>query len=161
MYETKLASEINLPYFRTHVNMHVRNRTFSDRGKTSEGILMTTNLARCVPGSNSLLAARRHDVMELITVAGNLDHRAWTACHHLPPLTGSLNPVNEREALQRVHQWHFVGGKDRVIPPHLVESFAAMFTVDSQPKVHVEPTYDHHCCWVENWQRLWRETRRE
>lgn len=109
----------------------------------------------------ALLAARRHDVTELITVAGNLDHRAWTAYHHLPPLTGSLNPINERDALQRVHQWHFVGGKDRVIPPHLVESFAAMFPVDSQPKVHVEPTYDHHCCWVEDWQRLWRETRRE
>lgn len=105
----------------------------------------------------ALVAARRNDVVQLITVAGNLDHRAWTTYHHLSPLTGSQNPIDEREALQQIRQFHFVGGKDTIIPPSLVESYADLFPENSRLTVHVEPTFDHHCCWVENWPRLWRK----
>jgi hypothetical protein len=42
----------------------------------------------------SLVAARRHDVVRLVTVAGNLDHLAWTTLHGVSPLTGSLNPAD-------------------------------------------------------------------
>jgi len=45
MYETKLASEINLPYFRTHVNMPIRNRTFSDRAIFVPGQFLRKNVA--------------------------------------------------------------------------------------------------------------------
>lgn len=41
----------------------------------------------------ALVAARRNDVGRLITVAGNLDHRAWTAYHHLSPLTGTHHRI--------------------------------------------------------------------
>jgi dienelactone hydrolase len=104
-----------------------------------------------------LVAARRKDVVQIITVAGNLDHRAWTAYHHLSPLTGSQNPIDERERLQPIRQFHFAGGKDTLIPPSLVESYADRFLEKSQRTVHVEPTFDHHCCWVEKWPRLWRK----
>ena len=104
----------------------------------------------------ALVAARRNDVVQLITVAGNLDHRAWTAYHHLSPLTGSQNPLDERERLQSISQFHFAGGKDTLIPPSLIESYAELFPEKSRFTVHVEPTFDHHCCWVENWPRLWR-----
>jgi dienelactone hydrolase len=104
----------------------------------------------------ALVAARRNDVVQLITVAGNLDHRAWTAYHHLSPLTGSQNPIDERERLQPISQFHFSGGKDTLIPPRLIESYADLFPDKSRLTVHVEPTFDHHCCWVENWPRLWR-----
>jgi len=109
----------------------------------------------------TLIAARRHDVTKLVTVAGNLDHRAWTAYHHIPPLTGSLNPADARESVQHVRQWHFVGGKDNVIPPRLAESFTKQFPPDTPQTVHIEPTYDHHCCWAENWPLLWRKTQKE
>ncbi len=108
-----------------------------------------------------LVAARRHDVTGLVTVAGNLDHQAWTTSHHIPPLAGSLNPADAREAVQYIRQWHFVGGKDRVIPPGLVQSFAGSFPLTLKPTVQVEPTYDHHCCWAENWPQFWRKTRGE
>lgn len=103
-----------------------------------------------------LVAARRHDVTALVTVAGNLDHRAWTQYHSLPPLTGSLNPADAGEDLSHVRQRHLAGGKDTTVPPGLIESFAHRFPAEMQPAVHLEPTFDHHCCWAENWQRLWR-----
>lgn len=100
----------------------------------------------------ALLAERRSDVAQLITVAGNLDHRAWTSHHRVSPLTGSLNPADEKASLARIPQWHFVGENDKVVPPFLARDFAA-----GMPSAHVKVMdgYDHKCCWAENWPRLW------
>lgn len=107
----------------------------------------------------ALLAARRSDVARLVTVAGNLDPAAWAGHHHILPLTGSLNPVDAVGALQGIPQWHFVGGRDAVVPPALAESFANRFPADRRPVVRIEPEYDHACCWAENWPRLMQEIR--
>lgn len=104
----------------------------------------------------ALLAARRPDVVRLVTVAGNLDHRAWTEAQRVSPLTGSLNPADERMRLAHLPQWHFVGGKDTIVPPDLVRNFAAELPA---ARVRLMPDYDHRCCWAENWSRLWREMR--
>jgi len=104
----------------------------------------------------ALLAARRNDVERLITVAGNLDHRAWTNHHRVTPLTASLNPADETAKLQAVQQWHFVGGDDRVIPASLVMAYAEHFPPSQRPTVTVIPGFTHQCCWEGDWQRLWR-----
>jgi hypothetical protein len=49
----------------------------------------------------ALVAARRTDVDRLVTVAGNLDPTAWAVYQHIQPLTGSLNPADEVDALSR------------------------------------------------------------
>jgi len=102
----------------------------------------------------ALLAARRSDVDRLVTVAGNLDHRAWTALHRVAPLSGSLNPMDERKGLTDLSQWHFVGGQDRVITPALAQAFAAGV---SQARVINVDQFDHQCCWAERWRSLWQE----
>jgi pimeloyl-ACP methyl ester carboxylesterase len=105
----------------------------------------------------SLLATRRDDVIRLVTIAGNLDHRAWTTLHRIDPLVTSLNPADRIDTLARIPQLHFVGGRDRIIPPQLVASFVARFPENRRPQVVVEPEFDHHCCWVEAWPRLLRQ----
>lgn len=103
----------------------------------------------------ALLAAHRHDVDRLITVAGNLDHQAWTRHHRIGPLTGSLNPADFRKALQEVQQWHFTGSKDQIMPPQIAHGFASGFSAGkSPPRVMVILGYDHQCCWAENWANL-------
>lgn len=102
----------------------------------------------------ALIAAQRRDVMRLVTVAGNLDHRTWTADLHLSPLDGSLNPADAWQRLQSVPQMHFVGGQDRVMGESVVESYRARFAPGPAPAVRVLPTFDHHCCWVERWPDL-------
>ena len=104
----------------------------------------------------ALLAARRKDVQRLITVAGNLDHRAWTMHHRVSPLTGSLNPADEWEALNHIPQWHFVGSDDQTMPKEITQGYANGFTKVARPKVIVIPGYSHRCCWAENWGVLWR-----
>jgi dienelactone hydrolase len=103
----------------------------------------------------ALLAARRNDVDGLITVAGNLDHRAWTRHHGIAPLTGSLNPADMQEALAGIPQVHFVGSEDRVVPPGITEAFASRFPASGVIRVRLVPGFDHHCCWAENWKELW------
>ena len=105
----------------------------------------------------ALVAARRTDVDQLVTVAANLDHARWTALHHVTPLAGSLNAADFADRLRTIPQWHFVGGRDRVVEPAVARSYAGRFAADEQPVIIVEPVYDHRCCWVENWPRLWRE----
>jgi pimeloyl-ACP methyl ester carboxylesterase len=101
----------------------------------------------------ALVTARRSDVVRLVTVAGNLDHRQWTRLHGISPLTGSLDAADERDALRGMPQWHFVGGRDRVVPPVLVQDFAV-----GMPDAHVIVLndYDHRCCWAEHWKDLWQ-----
>lgn len=106
----------------------------------------------------ALLTVNRQDVERLVTVGGNLDHQAWTEFHRVHPLSGSLNPADHIEELESVPQWHFVGGEDDVMPPALVRAFVSRFSSPQIARTHVEPEFDHHCCWVEHWPRLLSES---
>lgn len=106
----------------------------------------------------ALVAAQRHDVKQLITVAGNMDHQAWTTYHRIHPLTGSLKPTDYVEALRNIQQWHFVGATDTNITPALIQSYADLFPHNQRPTVLIEPTLDHRCCWAEKWRKLWQIT---
>jgi len=102
----------------------------------------------------ALLAAQRDDIVQLITVAGNLNHKAWTNFHHISPLTGSLNPADFRKQLAKVEQIHFIGENDRVAPPFLAYNFVAGLPASNHAKVIVVPDQTHGCCWEFTWASL-------
>lgn len=102
----------------------------------------------------TLLAERRTDVVKLITVAGNLDHDAWTKLHKITPLSGSLNPADQIANLSHIEQVHFVGEKDQVIPPVLPQTFVAKLPANTPVKVVVVPNQTHSCCWDQVWPAL-------
>lgn len=103
----------------------------------------------------ALVAARRDDVDQLVTVAANLDNADWTRRQRLQPLTASLNPADAWRRLQATPQRHFVGADDRVVDPGVARAYAARFPLPWRPQVVVVPGFDHRCCWVEAWPRLW------
>lgn len=98
----------------------------------------------------ALLAARRDDVVKLVTVAGNLDHQAWTEYHKISPLTKSLNPQYYVQQLAGLEQVHFVGANDKVIPPFLVRDFVGGLSAKTKVKVMTIPDQGH-CCWDTVW----------
>jgi pimeloyl-ACP methyl ester carboxylesterase len=102
----------------------------------------------------ALLAARRDDVTRLVTVAGNLDHRAWTAHHRVAPLSGSHNAADVAERLAHLPQTHYVGAKDRVIPPELSQHWPHAIIGPQAANLHVIPDADHACCFAKQWQLL-------
>ncbi|MGN1063144.1 MAG: alpha/beta fold hydrolase, partial [Alphaproteobacteria bacterium] len=82
-----------------------------------------------------LIAVRHPDeTVMLITLAGVLDHQAWTRFHSDEPLEKSLNLADFRAKLVKIPQHHFAGGKDDVVPPQLITDFAEAQTVTVLPK---------------------------
>lgn len=63
------------------------------------------------------------NVKKVITIAGNLDHLAWTQYHNLPPLNESMNLESYRKQFAKIPQIHYVGSNDEVMPPLLVREF--------------------------------------
>lgn len=107
----------------------------------------------------ALVAARRDDVVRLVTVAGNLDHKAWTSEHRISPLAGSLNPADEWLRLKNIEQVHYVGGSDSNVGRHVAESYASRFPAAQRPEIAIVPGFDHHCCWVDKWEELLLQSR--
>jgi pimeloyl-ACP methyl ester carboxylesterase len=101
-----------------------------------------------------LVAARRSDVAAWVTVAGNLDHAAWTAFHRVRPLSASLNAADVADRLHAIPQVHFIGQSDRVIPPQLAQRWPVLFLGDDQRRLRVITHFDHACCWAEQWGRF-------
>ncbi len=102
----------------------------------------------------ALVAARRNDVVQLITVAGNLDHKAWTRQKRLTPLRGSLNPADYWRALLNIPQLHFIGARDSVIGRDVTESYLDRFPANRRPHIKIVEGFDHICCWVKRWPEL-------
>lgn len=102
----------------------------------------------------ALVAARRDDVVGLITVAGNLDHRAWTSYHRLSPLSGSLNPVDFAHKIEGIPQTHFIGELDTVIPPGLARQWPQTLSGLDGANIRVLDSFDHICCWARDWPNL-------
>ena len=103
-----------------------------------------------------LVAARRDDIRRVVTVAGNLDHRAWTDYHHVQPLRGSLNPADDSTRLAHLEQIHLVGSDDRVLPPPLAQRFVREHPANPPAQVWVMPGYTHQSGWAEHWPSLWQ-----
>lgn len=98
-----------------------------------------------------ILAARREDVNQVTTVAGLFNTNLWSQTKMLAPLTGSLNPADEWEALERTPQVHWVGARDNVVPIDNALQFIALFPENKRPTLHIVEEFDHHCCWEMRW----------
>jgi dienelactone hydrolase len=102
----------------------------------------------------TLIAERRRDVAWLITVAANLDLAEWVRLRDVEPLSGSLDPAANADAIERLPQIHFAGGIDPVVPPTVAKSFFARFSPSPAARLIVLPEFDHECCWVAAWPQL-------
>lgn len=72
-----------------------------------------------------LMAVKYSDlnIRRLVTVAGNLDVRAWTDYHHLPSLNLSDDLGLYQKEYARFPQIHYIGTEDSNIVPAISEKF--------------------------------------
>jgi pimeloyl-ACP methyl ester carboxylesterase len=104
----------------------------------------------------ALLAARRKDVVALVTVAGVLDHQAWTSHFGDAPLRLSLNPTDFVAQLRSLPQRHFVGQRDDTVPALVAQSYLRRARLGDAALTLV-PRADHTCCWADLWSELARQ----
>jgi hypothetical protein len=93
-------------------------------------------------------------VSDIITVAGNLDHQAFTTHHHVTPMKGSLNPIDYVTQVRNIPQLHISGGKDTIIPPFIADKFVQKA---SSPcvKQQIFASVSHRAGWKEMWEYIY------
>lgn len=95
----------------------------------------------------ALLAARRDDVAELLTIAAPLALSAWVAEQGLTPLHGSLDPLLQELRLPAPPALHFAGATDEVVPSGIV----ARYVEARGGQLRVVESFGHDCCWQRDW----------
>lgn len=124
--------------------------------KVSENYSKVTLVGYSGGGALAALIARKSSkVTTLITLAGNMNHSAWTKYHDYSSLDGSLNPV-DYVLPAAVRQFHFSGQKDLNVLPQWVKTFSDK-QINSQ--FILIKNADHRCCWPENWPRIINQTK--
>ena len=98
-----------------------------------------------------LLTIKKLNILKIITIAGNLDHRLWTEYHHLPPLNESLNAADYKYLLDHIEQIHFIGGKDTVIPAQLNKKIAKNKSIITLPNA------SHNQGWEDAFAQIYAE----
>lgn len=71
----------------------------------------------------AIIATLRDDIIDLRSVAGNLDITAFTEHHELTPLHGSINPASLAEQLVNIPQKHYYSLDDAIVVPVVIESY--------------------------------------
>ena len=70
-----------------------------------------------------ILAGQRDDIVNIITVAGNLDHKAHSLHHNVSTLNKSLNSLEYKDKLKNIPQIHFAGSKDVNTPISIYDDY--------------------------------------
>lgn len=100
-------------------------------------------------GLAALLAARRHDVTFLGTVAGNLDHASWTKMHNVSPLSNSLNPIDVAKQVKNLPQRHLSSPGDSIVPPQISQEFCQ--AIEKPEACEQTPDMAHNGPWEKVW----------
>jgi hypothetical protein len=101
-----------------------------------------------------LLAQREENVAAVVTMAANLDHRAWTNARGFLPLDQSLNPADQPLIPEGILRWHLAGGEDQQVPAWIIREVADR---DPSARFLLTPEFGHSCCWQRIWPALLQE----
>lgn len=101
-----------------------------------------------------LLAVMKPDlhIQKVITIAGNLNHKTWTSYHHFSSLNQSLSLTDYQTRFATIPQHHYIGLKDKVIPPQLIKKF-----IDNDSLITEVKTADHNNGWDTVFTQIWAE----
>ncbi len=104
-----------------------------------------------------LVAARRHDVATLRTVAGNLDVEYVNRWHRVSPMPASRNPIDVARQVAGIPQIHFSSAQDTVVPPEVARRFASAVG-GTCVKTRVVSGVTHDGDWAQRWRDLLTQT---
>lgn len=99
-----------------------------------------------------LVAARNKMVKNIVTLAGNLDHIAFSTYHQAEPIKDSLNPIDYVWDVRHIPQIHLSGASDKIVPPFIAKKFAKLAASD-QVQQKTLPGVSHS----KGWQEIWPE----
>lgn len=96
----------------------------------------------------TLLAPHLEKTTSIVTLAANLDIKAWSEYHGYILPAGSLNPISDAHIPPAIRQIHLAGLKDVNVPVAIIQSFSH---AQKNALFLPQPNFDHNCCWVDIW----------
>ncbi|VVE32908.1 esterase [Pandoraea communis] len=104
-----------------------------------------------------LVAARRHDIATLRTVAGNLDVEYVNRLHRVSPMPASRNPIDVARQVAGIAQIHYSSTQDAVVPPEVARRFASAVG-GTCVTTRVVSGLAHDGDWAQRWRELLAQT---
>jgi hypothetical protein len=105
----------------------------------------------------TLLASKRDDIKNLITIAGNLDIQKWVSLHKISKLDGSLNPADFSSNLENTKQYHIIGNDDKIIPKEIFLSYFSKFG-NTNNISYIYTNSNHSCCFENAFRDVLKES---
>lgn len=99
----------------------------------------------------TFLAGYFSQTRAMITIAGNLDVRAWADDHHYSPLKDSLNPIESAQISPKITQFHLAGGQDNNVSAESIKHFSEKYPNSTFLLLN---DFNHTCCWVDMWENF-------
>jgi len=93
-------------------------------------------------------------VVNIRTVAGNLDHVTLHRKNNVSQLTGSLNAADVAAQLSEIPQIHFVGADDDIIESYVPESYRSSARSTICIEIQTIPGASHTGGWSSIWPNL-------
>jgi dienelactone hydrolase len=106
-----------------------------------------------------LIAARRHDVATLRSVAGNLDTAEVNRLHRVTAMPESLNAIDVASQISTLPQIHYYGSEDKIVPSTIAQRFARA-TGGRCTQVRSVSGMSHESDWARLWPELLAESAR-
>lgn len=98
-----------------------------------------------------LMAEKIQHIHTVLTIAANLDVKAWSEFHGYVTLKGSLNPIEQGELSRHIQQIHVAGQDDQVVPAFVIKSYAQS---QQGARYYEFDGQDHACCWEAEWPNI-------
>ncbi len=100
-----------------------------------------------------LVASKRDDIKKITTIAGNLNHKLLHRHHNIPPMIGSLDPIEIAHKISHIPQVHYVGKDDKVVVRKIANSFKKASKNDKNIKIIDISNATH----TKGWEVLWNK----
>ncbi len=98
-----------------------------------------------------LMANSINKITKVVTLAANLNIKAWSQFHGYSTLKDSLNPIDEVKLNTDIKQLHLAGEEDDIVPAFIIKDYAMS---QKNSKYYPFPGQTHACCWAMEWPKI-------
>ena len=96
-----------------------------------------------------LIGRRLSRPVNVLTIAANLDHQAWTNYHQYTPMLGSINVASDTVRNSEMKEIHWYGKADNNVLPQWTQAYC-----QNRQAICLPAEADHSRGWLKQWREI-------